>query len=106
MPDFSMIIVFLSVLIGVSVVLLFSSRGKQKTDKGFQFVYYKLSYRRRMVRDLITLPFALLFAVSFFYMADIRDSRTFIAFAVLFTVIYMAFFAYNWIMWKRHEQQG
>jgi len=106
MADFSIVIVFLSVLIGVSVVLLFSNKAKHKTDKGFQFVYYKLSYRRRMLRDLITLPFALLFVASFFYMADIRDSRTFIAFAVLFTVIYVTFFAYNFMMWKKHEQHG
>ncbi|CAM4282619.1 hypothetical protein [Saccharibacillus endophyticus] len=106
MADFSIVIVFLSVLIGVSIVLLFSNKGKHKTDKGFQFVYYKLSYRRRMLRDLITLPFALLFVAGFFYTADIRDSRTFIAFAVLFTVIYVTFFAYNFMMWKKHEQHG
>lgn len=36
------------------------NRTKDKVDKGFELAYYKLSYRRRFIRTLWLIPWAVL----------------------------------------------
>ncbi|OWR29011.1 hypothetical protein CDO73_16555 [Saccharibacillus sp. O23] len=104
MPVASTLIFMLAIIFAVHLALFVSSKNKSKTDKGFQFVYYKLSYRRRMLRDLILAPFALLIAFWSLYQSYPEQPGTLIAFAVFFVALYGIFFAYNWTMWKKHEK--
>lgn len=104
MPLLPMLIVLLAIVFAVHLALFLSNKNKSKTDKGFQFVYYKLSYRRRMRRDLILAPLALLIAFLNLYKLYPEHPITLIAFAVFFAALYGIFFAYNWMMWKKHEK--
>lgn len=40
---------------------------KEKIDKGFELSYYNLSYRRRFIRTLWMIPFAILVIVTIAY---------------------------------------
>lgn len=104
MPIAPTLIVLLVIVVIIHLILFVSSQKTSKTDKGFQFVYYKLSYRRRLRRDLILAPVALLFAFLNLYKLYPEQPGVIIAFAVFFIVLYGIFFAYNWTMWKKHEK--
>lgn len=53
-----MILLLVPLIIAVLVVLILSFvyKGKVKTDKGFAFNYFGLSYRRKFIRTITTLP--------------------------------------------------
>jgi hypothetical protein len=54
------VIIPILVVVLVVVILSITSKNKDKVDKGFKFNYYSLSYRRRMIRTLISLPIIVL----------------------------------------------
>lgn len=41
-----------------------------KTDQGFEWIYWKLSYRRKFIRTLWAIPLALLISVIICYRYD------------------------------------
>lgn len=76
-----------------------------KVDEGFEFVYYNLSYRRKMIRTLWLLPFNFLLLLPFF---DEFVRRSFhlpgwILFAVC-TLTTVAQYVYNRWKWIRTER--
>ncbi|MCF3944771.1 ATPase [Oceanobacillus alkalisoli] len=40
----------------VTIILSVMFRGSDKVDKGFKLNYFKLSYRRKLIKTLISLP--------------------------------------------------
>lgn len=104
MPGFlPMTVVFVGILI-FNIILIRSNKGKSKTDQGVQLIYYKLSYRRRMIRDVIVAPFIILFCFGMFYNLPFYQVETFVVFALFFILITAITFTYNFIMWKKHEK--
>lgn len=57
------------------------SKEQNKTDKGFELIYWNLSYRRKFIRTLWLLPFMIIVIILLFYF----DIRT--LFAVLLTIL-------------------
>lgn len=89
----------------ISIAFSFLYRKKKKKDKGFAFVYYSLSYRRKVIRTLGTLPVVLLILVAFtvFIEIDIREK----VFVWLFLLtLFFAQLSYNYYKWKKLEQEG
>lgn len=74
----------------------------EKVDKGFELIYFRLSYRRKMIR---TLWMTLLLPVSYFLLR-------FMGLDLFYTWIFMAVFllghaaqiAYNYYMWNKYER--
>ncbi|GGN91829.1 hypothetical protein [Saccharibacillus kuerlensis] len=103
MPQPVLIIILLAVLL-VNIALVFFFKGKNKTDKGFQFLYYKLNYRRRMIRDLILFPIVLIILFMISYNSAFLPVGSAITFTVVYAVISGIYLAYNFRMWQKHEK--
>ena len=71
-----------------------------KVDKGFELIYWKLSYRRKFIRTLWAIPFAILtiILVSWFYQSIVT---TFI-FAMIILIVGIAQLIYTYKKWKKH----
>lgn len=89
----------------ISIAFSFLYRKKKKKDKGFAFVYYRLSYRRKMTRTLWTLPVVLLILVVFTVFIEI-DLREKILVWLFLLTLFFAQLSYNYYKWKKHEQEG
>src|SRR5690625_2650187 len=92
------IIVSLAVVIVLSIIF----KGKPKVDKGFKVNYFSLSYRRKMIRSLTTLP---VIAVSLFVIYFLTDWSMFvnILFGLFFVLLYLCQIIYNFFMWRKEE---
>ncbi|MGH4137853.1 hypothetical protein [Clostridium sp.] len=76
----------------------------KKADKGFQLIYWKLSYRRRFIRDLWLFPFVI---ISIGFMVWIGDSIFMKRVApVIGLVIYIFQSIYDYSKWKKCEQSS
>ncbi|SCJ02841.1 Uncharacterised protein [uncultured Clostridium sp.] len=74
----------------------------RKVDKGFQLNYWKLSYRRRFVRNLWLLPSFIVLTVFIFWNGD----KTFInrIIPIILLVIGIFELIYNYNKWKKCER--
>ena len=72
-----------------------------KTDKGFEFNYWNLSYRRKFIRTLWMIPWILLAA----FLVYVRTNSPVIsvALAVVLAVIEIIQAAYNYCKWKGEQ---
>lgn len=100
---FGQIMWIVSLVLIFSVVLSFIFRGKEKTDKGFVFLYNKLSYRRRFIRDIWMSPVAFLFLIVAFRIANIHPATEMTVYVIAIIIILVPL-TYNFIMWKKHEE--
>lgn len=73
----------------------------QKTDKGFQLNYWKLSYRRRFVRNLWLLPLFVVLTVFMFWSGDKIFINRIIP--ILLLAIGVLELIYNYSKWKKCE---
>ncbi|QOR64806.1 ATPase [Cytobacillus suaedae] len=97
-------------IISVICALIFSSifskiyKDKEKVDKGFEISYFKLTYRRKMLRTLTGFPFfiAALFIIYYFSSWSLAAYITFVILALLSLFIQ---FIYNYKMWKKEERK-
>lgn len=92
--------VLLSLLI--VLVLSWAFRKSSKTDKGRRIFYYKLSYRRKMIRDLWTIPPAYLFLGVVLYFTPVGLGFKLLVMGALI-VLGALNVCYNYYMWKKSE---
>ncbi|QCR34433.1 hypothetical protein C1N55_07085 [Lysinibacillus sp. SGAir0095] len=93
------------VVIVLLVSFIFSSifKGTDKVDEGFKINYFKLSYRRKMIRTLITIPIiSLAFFVIYFYTEASIGAN--ILFGLFFLILFSVQLIYNFYMWKQYER--
>ena len=94
-------IVVINVIIGVVLALIY--RKKEKVDTGFAFIYYKLSYRRKIIRSfwsiLIFIP-----ALIIIYLTPVWNFQFRLIIIALLFFLFILQLAYNYFMWKKHEQ--
>ncbi|ATP41012.1 hypothetical protein CSE16_13660 [Solibacillus sp. R5-41] len=77
-------------------------KNKEKVDHGFAFNYFKLSYRRKMIRTLYSF-LVLMVAFVILYAASPLRFR-YLLFLLLFSVIgFIIQFLYNYKMWKQEQ---
>ncbi|MBB6513800.1 fatty acid desaturase [Gracilibacillus halotolerans] len=89
----------------IEVILLRFFRKKKKVDKGFNLIYYKLSYRRRMIRSFTTLPVAIV-AVIIIYLYTEWSTITYVFLGLLFLLLFSIEVLYNYIKWQQNEKNS
>lgn len=96
--------IIIPVIIAFLVVIIFSVifKGKNKVDKGFKINYFKLSYRRKMIRTLTSLPIVIFALVLNYFFSDFSASIKITIGSLLFLVFAIQLL-YNFSMWKRKE---
>jgi len=89
-------------IIVITVCLISSKiyKRQEKVDKGFAINYFKLSYRRRVVRDLLTLPLLIVCILIIYYLSD-WSFKIFTTFSVIILLCYALQLLYNFKMWKK-----
>lgn len=94
--------VFVLPIIVITVCLISAKiyKRQEKVDKGFAINYFKLSYRRRVIRDLINLPLLIICSIIFYYLSD-WSFKIFITFSVIILLCYALQLLYNYKMWKK-----
>lgn len=97
-------VLFIPIIIAfiVSIALSLLFKGAPKVDKGFAFNYYKLSYRRKLFRSLITLPITIIFVIIIYLLTDWGMLVNLIL-GIILLALYVGQMMYNYYMWKRNE---
>lgn len=93
----------LSVLIITIIILSTKYKNQPKTDKGFQICYFKLSYRRKMIRGLTALPITIGTLIVIWFHSGWSTFGN-LLFALLAFFALALEFLYNYIMWKKKEK--
>ncbi|WP_301107494.1 ATPase [Sporosarcina sp.] len=86
----------------VTLILSIAFKGSAKVDKGTKFNYFTLSYRRKMIRNITSLPLFIL-ALIFIFTYSGWSTSVNIIFGLAVLIIYIIQLLYNYYMWKRHE---
>lgn len=95
---------FYLILISISSLVFYMYyRKKPKLDKGFKFAYYGLSYRRRFLRTIYSIPIFIISLVIIYFVEGF--SFIFIFFTFLFVILFAIQASYNYIKWKKEEQK-
>ena len=74
----------------------------EKVDKGFELSYYKLSYRRRFIRTLWMIPWAIL---ALFWLQWLGYQYTLVIVGIIFAVVGFVQAFHNYKLWKKEENE-
>jgi heme/copper-type cytochrome/quinol oxidase subunit 2 len=99
---FTLLIINLFVISLLLIVFAVLYRNKTKKDKGWVFNYFKLSYRRKLIRTWISLPISLIAIILLYYITDWAE-QLYITLGVLLLVTFLIQLIYNYVKWKREE---
>lgn len=75
-----------------------------QVDKGFELMYYKLSYRRRFIRTLWLIPWMIL--VLFLLSWIGATAYILVPVAILFVVVGFIQALYNYRKWKKADEDS
>ena len=81
---------------------------KNKTDNGFQLLYYRLSYRRRFIRTLWLLPFGMILIIFLMTNPEIIFKNRLIQNVIipmLLVVGNIGQLTYNYTKWKKQGRE-
>lgn len=101
----SILLIFIMLMVVslfINGILSLIYKNKEKVDKGFTFAFAKLSYRRKMIRTMWSLP--LLIPVFFILNSSIilhSYEKQFIFISLVF--LFLIQMAYNYYQWKKNE---
>ncbi|PYZ96739.1 ATPase [Alteribacter lacisalsi] len=98
---------FVVILIGVLIitfVLSTRNKNKQKVDKGFKANYYRLSYRRKMIRTLWLLPTLPIIYLMVVYVLEYGMGAA-ITLTAAAAILWTVQLAYNYLQYKKEEQE-
>ncbi|MFP3727744.1 ATPase [Priestia filamentosa] len=87
----------------VVIILSFVFKGKNKVDKGFKLNYFRLSYRRKMIRTLKGLPVVIVFLAIIYFLEDFSLLESTLI-GLFFFLIFIIQLVYNFYMWKKNEK--
>ena len=85
------------------VILSFLFKNYKKQDNGFVLNYYKLSYRRKMIRTLWMLPLVAITLIAIYLFTDLNTIEKFVILMDILIVLLIQF-GYNFIKWKKTEK--
>ena len=102
MAEVVLIVCPVFILVVISLLLSKKWDMSEKVDKGIMVCYWKLSYRRKLIRTLWMIPIAI-FIVLCFYITFWSTIWTFLV-AVAFAMILLIQAMYNYKKWKKEEQ--
>lgn len=86
-----------------SVIAFLLAKNRQRVDRGFVFNYYRLSYRRKYIRSLISIPIVLVACMIIYTLAEWPVSIK-NGFVIIFLIVVIIQVIYNYKMWKKHEE--
>jgi hypothetical protein len=101
----NIIIIVVPITLVVITTLIFSRiyKEKEKVDKGFELIYFKLTHRRKMLRAFTSLPIIIIGLIIIYYLSD--WSLAFLIIFVLLVVLALSIeFIYNFKKWKNEEK--
>ncbi len=93
-----MMILVVSVFINGLLYLLY--KDKEKVDKGFTFVYFGLSSRRKFIRSLWSLPIIILSLIVIYRSSDIEFYEKLIMVITFF--VFLLELIFNYYKWKKY----
>lgn len=73
-----------------------------KVDKGFELIYWNLSYRRKFIRTLWTIPFGIVVLAFIWFTSS--NSVMKIILTIFIIVIFIIQLIYTYSKWKKDEQ--
>lgn len=99
------LIMIISIIIGLALSFFLARRYdmSEKVDKGVEFCYWKLSYRRKLIRTLWMIPVLIMINIAF-YKAFPAYSYARIIGVILFLPVFIQA-AYNYKKWKNETAQ-
>ncbi|SFM10079.1 hypothetical protein [Salibacterium qingdaonense] len=71
-----------------------------KVDSGKAIIYYRLSYRRRMIRSLWTMPVGMVILVGLYFVPGMTMNATLIL-AALFIIASAIEIGHSYMKWKK-----
>lgn len=74
----------------------------EKVDKGFELVYWNLSYRRKFIRSLWVLPISIGFAYLFTILFEEKTIGLFFAILVILTEVSQIIYTYY--KWQKEKK--
>lgn len=78
--------------------------NNNKVDKGFQLIYWKLSYRRKFIRTLWMTPFAII-AIALMFLAG-GSILINTVLSLLIVIMYLTQLIYTYAKWKKDKQSS
>ena len=82
-------------------------KNMNKVDKGFELVYWKLSYRRKFIRTLWMIPWAIVSLI--FIQIEGKNYKYTILYTILAGIIYLVILPiqaiYNYKKWMKEEMK-
>lgn len=99
------LIMIISMIIGLALSFFLARRYdmSEKVDKGVEFCYWKLSYRRKLIRTLWMIPVWIMINIAF-YKAFPAYSYARIIGVILFLPVFIQA-TYNYKKWKNETAQ-
>lgn len=80
-------------------------RGTPKVDKGFELIYFKLSYRRKLIRSLTSLPLFIAGVVLVILFSELSYTANLLL-IISFMFIWAISMIYNFYKWKQEKVNG
>ncbi|WP_313893591.1 hypothetical protein [Psychrobacillus sp.] len=96
------IIIITIVSVVVNWILSAIFKNEEKLDSGFVFTYYKLSYRRKMIRTLWMAPIIFLGLLALYRFAD-KSSNDVLILSIITLIIFLIQLTYTYTNWKKSE---
>lgn len=98
-------LIALPILVAIIASLLFAwiYAKKEKTDKGFALIYWKLSYRRKFIRTLWQFPIPIL--ATIFIQLTLKSYHITIILGAVFILAYVIQAVYTYRKWKSETEQ-
>lgn len=93
------------VVLIVSIIYSVIFKDEEKNDEGFELVYFKLSYRRKMIRTLWSLPIAALSYYVIYRYGYFTKNENLMILIFLFVTFGLQL-AYVYVQWKRSEMSN
>lgn len=99
-----MLYFIMPIMIGliVSLILSVAFKKSSKVDNGVELNYFKLSYRRKMIRTLVNIPVMILLLIFIYGFSDWGMLAKALI-GLFFASILFIQLAYNYYMWKKNE---
>lgn len=97
------LLVLISVVLAMVISSLLTKRfaASEKVDKGVEFFYWKLSYRRKFIRTLWTIPIDI--AVIIYFHITFQSYLWTCTITIMWGILFLIQAIYNYRKWKNEK---
>ena len=97
------LLVIITICFIIDLILSAIYKNEPKVDKGFVFAYYKLTYRRRMMRVLWTFLYIIICLIIIYKLGE-WSTNVYMIFTSVCIIGTAGQFFYNFYKWKKYEE--